>query len=265
MLFRSSFLAGGLAIWVSTQHTFVRYTSFRSGWLHLLDAGPFPYIGFAVVSISIGLATLFMTRPNRLHTKQDGAVARGLLRGAEERDSVVACLEIFDIENDQRPRDWDPELLRRACAGPEGSPFRTLGMWLRVYPLFDTGQHEAARKALDEVLSVWKNQDDGPLADVWADRVYAGVLVGEPIEELSQIFNTKLPGFQDWRMFRLARAAMLLHDGKNEAALKEAGWTLHFIHEPHTGVDKFVIERLQEIAREASARLGVSEEQAPVA
>jgi hypothetical protein len=108
-------------------------------------------------SVLGGIASL---SPNRgKYAVNDGDRLRMLVRGGPQADQFVSItILLAHSVQGQRPREWDPDLVRRAAYALDDNPDLTIGQALRYNWLHDTRQLEEA----------------GPLVEWIAGRIHTG-------------------------------------------------------------------------------------------
>lgn len=105
-------------------------------------------------SVLFGIASLLPSSGKS--PLSDGARLRVLIRGGPQAERFVSILVLFaNSMRGQRPREWDPDLVRRASCDLDDHPDSISGQAFRYNWLHDTRQLEAA----------------GPLAEWIAERV----------------------------------------------------------------------------------------------
>jgi hypothetical protein len=108
---------------------------------------------FALASLGIGIATLVPARTGGFYT--DGARMLQLLRTGPDTDRQVALLALMALSMaGRRARDWDPELVARAAALPDGSLFDVVGRQLAHAYALDRGDDAEARAQLEAALAL---------------------------------------------------------------------------------------------------------------
>jgi hypothetical protein len=87
-------------------------------------------------------------------SSSDGAKLRVLLRGGPPAERLTSLMFLFASScGGGRPREWDPEMVRRATLADGGSWEALAGQAFRYNWLLDTGQHDEAEKALESILA----------------------------------------------------------------------------------------------------------------
>lgn len=83
----------------------------------------------------------------------DGARLLRMMRGGPELDREVAVLVITGATvSGVRPRDWDPDLVRRAVGEADGSLFHVSGLQLAFAHAQDRGADDEARALMHSIL-----------------------------------------------------------------------------------------------------------------
>jgi hypothetical protein len=173
-----SAMAGGLAACVPTdQHDLARRTaaliaggplaSFAGAvagigiWAALPDltaSSPLSLVGvyallacFGFGNLLLGFTSIVPARTSGFYS--DGARLLRIWRGGPELDREVALLVLTGMTiGGMRPRDWDPDLVRRGVGDADDSLFHVMGVQLALSHALDRGDAETSLELTEDLL-----------------------------------------------------------------------------------------------------------------
>ncbi len=174
-------------------------------------------------SLAIGVVTLVPMHSGGFNT--DGARILLLVRGgaAADRWCAISSLGAAQLSG-VRPRDWDPQLLRRATDPADGS-FDYVGAALMAYAAaLDRGDISEAGRWIDGVLDAIECWPAPFRSFAYVDAAYfEGRHRRRAAEARAWLQQVKpgAPGFEKFALLR-AQSAVLLAEGDRDAAAHAA-------------------------------------------
>jgi hypothetical protein len=197
----------------------------------------------AVISGGVGLFTLLPIRSRGFYN--DGARLLMLARGGAVARRWVALAALTGLgTTDQRPRDWDSDLLRQVRGHPDRTVDHAYGLLLSYYAALDMGEEARAGTLIDELLGILgmvpspvraamlteaaffsaSHRGDAPLARMLLERAQNG-LVERHVRLRAEAALLHAMGRPGQASARAGEAINVLREaGVTGLALAEAAW-----------------------------------------
>jgi hypothetical protein len=172
---------------------------------------------FALWNFLLAAASLVPSKAGGMYS--DGARLLRMLRGGPELDRELAILLLTGSSiGGVRPRDWEPDLVRRAVGPHDGSLFHAAGLQFAAAHAQDVGDPEEAHRWVEAMLEAVDAIPPLMRGAVRLAAVYHTVVMRGEVERGRELLREGEGGLLlDRHILALARAAVAGADG--DAAL----------------------------------------------